>query len=210
VYARYKSKVRYLANNMQIHFTKSVAGVLATFPFLFLVASISGTNQITQNAIAANGTTNITTTTSLSSTDGSNITLGNPQLNYTEYDKTTSFKPAIVNGTHGIEATFTGYGILNGIKITDNGKAFVTNMSGALHTVARGVLVSGNGSTAGTADHGDQGIGHYGVDGKLRDTGIILNSKATGNLAFLGNMVGIYKDKSDKAGNIITETWFWK
>ncbi|HMH10759.1 MAG TPA: hypothetical protein VK553_08630, partial [Candidatus Nitrosopolaris rasttigaisensis] len=144
---------------MQIHFTKSVAGVLATFLFLFLVASISGTNQITQNAIAANGTTNITTTTSLSSTDGSNITLGNPQLNYTEYDKTTSFKPAIVNGTHGIEATFTGYGILNGIKITDNGKAFVTNMSGALHTVARGVLVSGNGSTAGTADHVDQGIG---------------------------------------------------
>jgi hypothetical protein len=116
----------------------------------------------------------------------------------------------MINGTHGIEATFTGYGILHGIKITDNGKAFVTNMSGALHTVARGVLVSGNGSTAGTADHVDQGIGHYGADGKLRDTGIILNTKATGNLAFLGNMVGICKDKSDKAGNIITETWFWK
>jgi len=79
------------------------------------------------------------------------------------------------------------------IKITDNGKAFVTNMSGALHTVARGVLVSGNGSTAGTPDHVDQAIGHYGADGKLRDTGIILNTKATGNLAFLGNMVGIYK-----------------
>ena len=214
MYAKYKSKVRYLANNMQIHGYKSVTGVLAAFLFLFLVASISGTNytpnQIIQNSIATNGTTNTTTTTSLSSTDGSNITLGNPQLNYTEYDKTTSFKPAIVNGTHGIEATFTGYGILNGIKITDNGKAFVTNMSGALHTVARGVLVSGNGSTAGTADHVDQGIGHYGADGKLRDTGIILNTKATGNLAFLGNMVGIYKDKSDKAGNIITETWFWK
>jgi hypothetical protein len=199
---------------MQIHSSKSVTGVLAAFLFLFLVASISGTNytlnKIIQYAIATNGTTNTTTTTSLSSTDGSNITLGNPQLNYTEYDKTTSFKPAIVNGTHGIEATFTGYGILNGIKITDNGKAFVTNMSGALHTVARGVLVSGNGSSAGTADHVDQRIGHYGADGKLRDTGIILNTKATGNLAFLGNMVGIYKDKSDKAGNIITETWFWK
>jgi len=199
---------------MQIHSSKSVTNVLAAFLFLFLVASISGTNykpdQIIQNAIATNGTTNTTTTTSLSSTDGSNITLGNPQLNYTEYDKTASFKPAIVNGTHGIEATFTDYGILDGIKITDNGKAFVTNMSGALHTVARGVLVSGNGSTAGTADHVDQGIGHYGADGKLRDTGIILNNKATGNLAFLGNMVGMYKDKSEKAGNMITETWFWK
>ena len=108
---------------MQIHSSKSVTNVLAAFLFLFLVASVSGTNyspnQIIQNAIATNGTTNTTTTTSLSSTDGTNITLGNPQLNYTEYDKTTSFKPAIVNGTHGIEATFTGYGILNGIKITD-------------------------------------------------------------------------------------------
>jgi len=199
---------------MQIHGSKSVTGVLAAFLFLFLVASISGTNympnKIIQNAIATNGTTNTTTTTSLSSTDGSNITLGNPQLNYTEYDKTTSFKPAIVNGTHGIEATFTGYGILNGIKITDNGKAFVTNMSGALHTVARGVLVSGNGSTAGTPDHVDQAIGHYGADGKLRDTGIILNTKATGNLAFLGNMVGIYKDEIEKTGIVITKVWFWK
>lgn len=83
-------------------------------------------------------------------------------------------------------------------------------MSGALHTVARGVLVSGNGSTAGTTDHIDQAIGHYGADGKLRDTGIILNTKTTGNLVFLGNMVGMYKDESDKAGNVITETWFWK
>ena len=193
---------------MQIN---TVTVVLAAF--VFLVASISvtnyGPNQIIQKAIATNGTTN-TTTTSLSSTNGSNITLGNPQLSYTEYDKTTSFKPTIINGTHGILATFTGYGILNGIKIIDNGKAFVTNMSGALHTVARGVLVSGNGSTAGTADHIDQAIGHYGADGKLRDTGIILNTKATGNLAFLGNMVGMYKDESDKAGNVITETWFWK
>ena len=79
-------------------------------------------------------------------------------------------------------------------------------MSGVLHTIASGVLVSGNGRTAGTVDHIDHAIGHYGADGKLRDTGIILNTKATGNLAFLGNMVGMYKDESDKAGNVMTET----
>jgi hypothetical protein len=196
---------------MQIHRSMSVTVVLAAF--VFLVASISVANyvpkQIAQKVFGANGTTN-TTTASLSSTNGSIITLGNPQLNYTEFDKVTSFKPALVNGTHGIQISFTGYGILNGIKITDSGKAFVTNMSGVLHTIASGVLVSGNGSTAGTVDHIDQAIGHYGADGKLRDTGIILNTKATGNLAFLGNMVGMYKDESDKAGNVMTETWFWK
>ena len=101
--------------------------VLATF--VFLVASLIVTNyspkQIIQNAVAIDGTTN-TTATTLSSTPDSNIALGNPQFNYTEYDKTTSFKAAIVNGTPGIQVTFTGYGILNGMNITDNGKAFVT------------------------------------------------------------------------------------
>lgn len=190
----------------------SVIIVLTAFVFLVISISVTdyGPNQIIQNAIAKNGVTNITTT-SLSSTSGNKITLENPQINYTEYDKTTSFKPAIVNGIHGMQISFTGYGILNGIKVTDNGKAFVTNVSGVLHTVVHGVLVSGIGNnTSGTVDHTDQAIGHYGADGKLRDTGIILNTKATGNLAFLGNMVGIYKDETDKDGNIITETWFWK
>lgn len=189
----------------------SVTVVLAAFVFLVTSINVANyvPNQIAQKVFGTNGTTN-TTTASLSSTNGSIITLGNPQLNYTEFDKVTSFKPAIVNGTHGIQISFTGYGILNGIKITDSGKAFVTNMSGVLHTIASGVLVSGNGSTAGTVDHIDRAIGHYGADGKLRDTGTILNTKATGNLAFLGNMVGMYKDESDKAGNVMTETWFWK
>ena len=140
---------------MQIVSSTSVTGVLAAFVFLFLVASISVTNhrpnQTIQSAIATNGTTN-TIATSLSSTNGSNITLGNPQLSYTEYDKATSFKPAIVNGTQGIESSFTGYGVVNGMNITDNGTAFVTNSTGgAIHTVASGVLVSGIGSTAGKA-----------------------------------------------------------
>ena len=116
-----------------------------------LLASITSTaytpKQIIQDVFA----TNITTTPSASS-NIENITLGNPQVSYTSYDKTTSFKPAIVNGTQGIESSFTGYGVVNGMNITDNGTAFVTNSTGgAIHTVASGVLVSGIGSTAGKA-----------------------------------------------------------
>lgn len=52
-------------------------------------------------------------------------------------------------------------------------------------------------------------IGHYGSDGKLRDTGIgILNSKVTGNLAFVGNTVVIFKDEIDNARIAITKIWF--
>lgn len=42
-----------------------------------------------------------------------------------------------------LRATFTVQGILNGIKVTDSGKALVTNISGTLHTVAHEELVSG-------------------------------------------------------------------
>ena len=63
-------------------------------------------NQIIQNAIATN-----TTSTSSTSTNGNKITLGTPQV-YTEYAKTTGFRPAIVNGTHGIQISFTGHDIL--------------------------------------------------------------------------------------------------
>jgi hypothetical protein len=42
-----------------------------------------------------------------------------------------------------LRATFTVQGILNGNKVTDSGKALVTNISGTLHTVAYEELVSG-------------------------------------------------------------------
>jgi hypothetical protein len=111
--------------------------------------------------------TNNTTSTSSLYTNLINITLGNLQLSYTGYDNTTSFKPAIVNGTHGIEVSSRGHGILNGINITDNGNAVITNgTGGTIFTVGDGKLVSNNG--AGTLVFAFQGTGHYGADGKLR------------------------------------------
>ena len=184
-----------------------------------LLASITSTaytpKQIIQDVVA----TNNTTTPSPSPIIG-NLTLGNPQLSYTEYDKTTSFKPATVNGTNGIEVSFTGHGILNDMNITDNGNAVITNGSGGtIFTAGDGKLVSKNGG--GTLTFAFQGTGHYGADGKLRDIGNIfqhhhligklpIEFKATGNLAFLDNMVAIYKDEIDKAGNAVTKIWFWK
>ena len=85
-----------------------------------LLASFASTAYIQKQIIQDVFATNSTTTASPSPNIG-NMTLGNPQLSYTGYDKTTSFKPAIVNGTQGIEISFTGHGILNGINITDNG-----------------------------------------------------------------------------------------
>jgi hypothetical protein len=186
-----------------------------------LLASIASTAYATTQVIQSVAATNSRTSPS-SPPNIDKIILGNPQLNYTEYDK-TSFKPAKVNGTHGIEISYIGHGILNGMNITSNGSALMINGSGGtIFTVGDGKLVSNNG--AGTLIFAIQGTGHYGADGKLRDIGEIFQRhnkpsqigqlpiafKATGNLAFLDNTVAIYKDEIDKAGNAVTEIWFWK
>jgi hypothetical protein len=74
---------------MQIHRPTLVNVVLALVCVFVTITIITyAPNQIIQSVIATN-----TTSTSPRSANGSNITLGSPQA-YTEYDKTTSFKPA--------------------------------------------------------------------------------------------------------------------
>ena len=105
---------------------------------------------------------------------------------------------------------------MNGINTTDNGSALITNgTNGKIFTFGKGMLLSNNG--AGTVTFEFQGSGHYGADGKLRDTGEIWTphqpgpgGKGTGNLAFLSDTNNIYKDVIDKAGNTVTKIWFWK
>ncbi|WP_162477781.1 hypothetical protein [Nitrososphaera sp. AFS] len=175
-----------LINHVRKHTPTLILAILA-FGSILASSTIIFPHQNIQKALAAN-----MASTSAQSTNSSSITLGSPQI-YTEYDKTTSFKPAIVNGTHGIEISFVGHGILNGSNITDNGKAFTTNgTGGVIYTIGHA-----NAFNAFTF----QGIGHYGADGKLRDIGTIFNTRG---------LVGIYKDEIDKNGNAITKIWFWK
>lgn len=196
---------------MQTDTSKLVSIIIITLAALAsLLVSITSTAYAQKQMIATG------TTTSPISPQAANITLGNPNFNYTGYDKTTSFRPAIVNGTHEIQVTFAGHGILNGISVTDNGSAVITNgTNGKIFTAGNGTMVSNNG--AGTLSFVFQGTGHYGADGKLRDTGNVWKHNqpgpgvgATGNLAFLNNTATIYKDEIDKAGNAITKIWFWK
>ena len=138
---------------------------------------------------------------------GSNITIGNPEFIGTAYDKATSLKPTIINGTHGFLVVFTGNGILNGINVTDSGKGFITNgPNGTVYFKGEGIWM-GRISNIGTATYNFQGRGQYGADGKLRDIITELPTNATGKLAFLGNMIVIHKSEIDKAGIAITKYW---
>jgi hypothetical protein len=198
---------------MQIDTSKLV--FIITLALASLLVSITSTayaqKQMIQHIMIATGTA-----TSSISPQADNVTLGNPNFSYTGYDKTTSFKSAIVNGTHEIQVSFTGLGVLNGISTTDNGSAVITNgTNGKIFTAGNGTIVSKNGT--GTLSFVFQGTGHYGADGKLRDTGNVWKhlqpgpgAGGTGNLAFLNNTATIYKDEIDKAGNSVTKIWFWK
>lgn len=133
-----------------------------------------------------------------------NVTLGTPQLIGTQYDKTTSVKPTVVNGTHGLEATFAGNGVHNGVNATDNGKVFITNITdGVVHSEGQGVLMSKNG----TATFIFLAVGQSGTNGTSKDIGIEFYPKTTGNLASLGGAIAVFKDEIDKAGNAVTKLW---
>ena len=105
-----------------------------------------------------------------------------------------------------------GQEIPNGINVTYNSKASITNGNGGvIYSTGCGEFASSISNTTGIAAFTFQGIGHYTVDGKLRDTGIVIfNNKVSGNLSFAGNTYGVYKDEIDKAGNAITKIWSWK
>ena len=153
-----------------------------------------------------------------STTNNTNLTLGNPQIVYTEYGNTTNMIPFVDNETHGFRLSFIGNGTIQGINVKDNGRAIsVSRADSSILSRGVGILTavanssgSSSSSTRGISAFTFLGTGHYGTDGKLRDFGPIYFLNATGNLAFLKDTAGVYKDQIDKAGNAITKLWLWK
>jgi hypothetical protein len=161
--------------------------------------------QQQDNAFAQTATTVIN-----NNNTAANITLGNPQIIYTEYGKTTNMIPFVVNGTHGSRLSFIGNGTIQGINVTDNGRAIsISKADGSIFSRGVGILTA-NASSRGIAAFSFIGTGHYGTDGKLRDFGPIYFLNATGSLASLKGAAGIYKDQINKAGNAVTKLWLWK
>lgn len=106
--------------------------------------------------------------------------------------------------------SFSGNGILNDkIDVNVNGTAKVIpieNMS---------VFISGKAEFTSTigdrAPYTFQAIGHYNKDGSFNSAGAIFfnSTTTTGELSFLRNTVGIFKDIVDKDGNGTFLMWRW-
>jgi len=116
------------------------------------------------------------------------------------------------NGEHNQNITnssFSGKGILGGdIDVNVNGTAKVVpieNMS--VYISGRAEFIS---TTRDIAPYTFQAIGHYKKDGSFNSAGsMFFNSTTTGELSFLKNIIGIFKDVVKKDGTGIFLMWRW-
>jgi len=159
-------------------------------------------------------TTTLQKGTAASSSDAHNftntinpLTLGNPY--FVEYDKTTSQKPTVINGTtNAKEITFSGHGTAKDINFTDNGMAFIIPRGGsAVLLQGKDNLMSSGGDKASL---NFMELGHVDVNGTVKaDGAAFYDTNATGKLAYLINSVSIYTDEVDKHGNGKVLAWEW-
>jgi hypothetical protein len=183
-------------SNYKIHLLTSV-GVAVSFIWLLYLMPTSHT-IIIQKAMAQNTSTIKT---------NSNITLGNPI--FTEHDKSPPPKPVVVNGIHGFQVSYSGSGVVKGMNFSDVGTALILPRSD-------GAADLGGHATITTTD-GEKGtytfysIGHNDANGTTRDNGAaFFHTNSSGKLGTVNNLVVVFKDQIDKAGNGMTIGWEWK
>lgn len=173
-----------------------MASWLLSMPFISDVLSLQ--NQKALAANASNTTVNATT-----------LSLGSPF--YTEKDKTTSTNLITINGVHAVRVTFSGNGTTNGVSFTDKGIALISSgPNGDVHIQGIAAI---NGQNGEKGNFTFREVGHVSTsDGKTRAVGVAFfgTINPTGKLAFLTDLVGIYKDVIDKSGNGLVTAWEWR
>jgi hypothetical protein len=184
-------------------------------------SSISGANKSTNlnctngRCIATTCTDNNCTTTiqnpsrTSAQSNVTTITIGEPF--YTQTDKPTNQKAAVVNGVNSSEISFSGNGTANGINFKDTGKASIVPRAGEAAYIRGNVEIVNINNSSEKATYTFEEIGHRSSDGSMNSNGAaFFGSNATGKLAFLNNAVLIYENQIDKAGNSKTMAWKWK
>jgi hypothetical protein len=167
------------------------------------------TKRFTINSITAGiavvllliGGTGTTTTILFSTTHAQTVTLGEPY--FVEKGKSTVQKEIGPNIT---KYTFTANGTINGnIEVTDTGEFLsISKGNDLLYEPGKGVIKTKDGSE--TANYTSIDVGNS-TDYQGASA---YSTNSTGKLAFLNNILGIYKGGQDDSGNYALEHWHWK
>jgi hypothetical protein len=193
--------------------------------FILLVISLSGLvlNQL-ENSIgqeqqqeAEEKQKNTVSDVNFSYPLNNTFNLGTPFL--VQYDNTTSVKPIGQATLDNFIITFTGHGIINGtMKYNDNGTGiFITNPDdGTVYQKGIIEVRTENGSDTIKTTYESIGIPirQQNPDRHLLlDNGAMffnVSSTSGGELSFLNNKVGVYKDMLDRDRlNLTTIAWDW-
>ena len=193
--------------------------------FILLVISLSGLvlNQL-ENSIgqeqqqeAEEKQKNTVSDVNFSYPLNNTFNLGTPFL--VQYDNTTSVKPIGQATLDNFIITFTGHGIINGtMKYNDNGTGiFITNPDdGTVYQKGIIEVRTENGSDTIKTTYESFGIPirQQNPDRHLLlDNGAMffnVSSTSGGELSFLNNKVGVYKDMLDRDRlNLTTIAWNW-
>jgi hypothetical protein len=189
----------------QTTITLSIAVIAATI-VLFASGPLVATHQAVISAgFAGMGfaqtvapTSNVTLTT-----PAAPITLGN--VFYKETGKVNAQRALDTNGAL-FEDSYSANGTLNGsIPVMNIGTITVTPRgSGVFLGQGHGVMMSRTGDIATWTS---QGIAHI-VQGKVIAIGsAIFGNESSGNLAFLNNKVGVFKQIVDQGNNVSSKVW---
>lgn len=134
----------------------------------------------------------------------SNLTIGKPFFD--ERGKITNQRVISIGDTVDFEISLTSTGIVNGLNATDTATFISTIRSDrTVFSKGYGILTAEN---AEFATYNFEGLGRYSPNGELRSNGVLfLETESTGRLAFLNNLVGIFKNEIDRMGKTATKTW---
>ena len=117
---------------------------------------------------------------------------------YTEDDKATFVNGSIL--ARAVTLTFSGHGITKGVNYTDSGEGLIIprGISGVIDSKGQGAMITTSGGKAYFTFHE---IGHSDSNGTITATGAaFFDANATGKLAFLSNVIAVYKDQIYKDG----------
>jgi hypothetical protein len=171
----------------------NVVATVTLFGILAITATLEGT---TSNKLYA------------STDNNSTISLGNPF--FVEKGKIIGQRVLNVTPQPQLEFTFKANGTINNITDFTNIGTTVSNLqaNGVFHSKGQGFIMTEEGEAATWTN---QVVGQFTKEGNVLSRGVgFWSTPSTGDLAFMNNLMTIFKLEIDSDGNLSAEEWEWK
>jgi hypothetical protein len=176
-------------------------------PRLFLNVILLGITMTAGILAAGETTISLQTATAQTTENGTNTSLGNPF--FVEKGKIIGQRVLDVSPLQ-LEFTVAANATINqNINATNTGTTVSTiQPNGVFHAKGQGFIMSQDGEVA---TYNSQVVGNITRDGRVLSVGVnFWSTPSTGKLAFMNDMMNIFKFQANPSGNISAMGWEWK